>query len=198
MKDHHKESLSHEEALKKAAEEYEKQTGIKPNKEMLLKDKIFAKLYSDHKKITNLVVESSNFKDYFSLHNLNLWDTIIDYLNAPQQISIDSLMPSQGFSNEPIFEDKEDLLELKKRTEEENFDKMLSLAINLDLPTYDTCFIEFLSFLNNSNDIEKDKLRRYLYNDNFLDDLQERYINKYGYDDFDIISLVGFQLYKKG
>ena len=122
-----------------------------------------------------------------------MWEKVVWDFKTPYEINIDLIKPSKKYTK--MVTEAEETKIIDQNIEEENFQKMKFLK-DLDIPDYEVCFDEYWTFVDQANSLEKTNLRKFLYTDPFLLDLEEKYVQKYEYDKFDVISLIGYQLFK--
>lgn len=166
------------------------------NEEIITKENYFFNeefcLYlSNQRTLNQKILAKETYKDYFCLYNLNEWENILDNFEYCEDIDLEKISICQR-TNCGTIETKQSpgLSELESYQE---YQKLL----NFPICDYEIAFGEYYGFMQNSTESEKTAFRKWFYyENNEIILLEDQYENKFGYDCYGNLILIGIQIYK--
>lgn len=153
--------------------------------------KFFSKYYALQKQ-TNILVS-----DYFSLFNIELWQLISGDFKKFMEIPIDKGVLEKKITIVPLLYSADDNKTQGKVHDLEEKYSFLMSQINIEgSETFFEAVAEYRSFILKHDSEKYKNFQKWYLENEILDNLDRELIKKYGPNDEDLISIVGYQIYK--
>jgi len=188
-----KEYIIFENSFNKAEELWKEKydNSIVVTRENYLGNKDFVIIFSDFKKNNEKTFSNDTYDQYFCLKNLSLWNEFHKDFAFCEEISLDKVIPCKKLNENPNKSESKTTL-----SPHESFETMRKYSNLPYISYYEKAVDDYHSFFHSANEILIEKFRLWFALDERLNVIERKYEDEFGCDQDDILSLIGFEIFK--